>query len=79
MLAGQGQLLSDLGNRAPSSLAKYGLGLHSMGSYVHAGGMDTKQRAVSSMARPSKGGFDTMTMSEGKNEGNRARRERTLG
>lgn len=50
-----------------------------MGSYVHEEDMDTKQRAVSSMARPSKGGLDAVTMSEGKNEGNGARRERTLG
>lgn len=50
-----------------------------MGSYVHEEDMDTKQRAVSSMARPSKGGLDTVTMSEGKNEGNGARREQTLG
>lgn len=46
-----------------------------MGSYVHAGDTDTMQRAVSSMARPSKGGLDTVTMSEGKNERNGARRE----
>lgn len=51
-------------------MAKSGLGLHSMGSYVHAGDTDTKQRAVSSMARPSKGGFDTVTMmSEGRMKG----------
>lgn len=57
-------------------MAKSGLGSHSMGSYVHAGDTDTKQRVVSSMARPSKGGFDTMTvMSEGKNAGNGVRRE----
>lgn len=68
-----------LGTGPPASLAKYGLGSLSMGSYVHEEDMDTKQRAVSSMARPSKGGLDTVTMSEGKNEGNGARRERTLG